>query len=1164
MSTWVKWILGILAALNTLALGLVGLVDNAPLGLIVTFHIVSAVIAIALVTFEFLKARREKKKEREAELAPGREALIGHFRPKAAGFEGRHAVMARLCRWLVEDGPGVQVVTGRPGSGKSAVLGRIVVLANPETRTDILRQEPELPGEQRRLPEGSITAAVHAGGKSANDVALEIASALDVTAPLPALLCEALRARDEKTAIVIDALDEADNPHKIIEELLVPLAQLDKIKLLVATRAPYEKMLKAECGAEIIDLDSQAYFEENDLISYVENRLLATQLYAGHDAAAHQVALAVANRADQSYLFAELATRVLQNGPERVDTSVPDWEQSQLPGTLSDAIARDLRRFDASERVRIVSVLTPLAYAGPSGLRKEHKLWETMATAIAGDRYGTSEIIAVLENERVFPYYVREKGDHERYWLFHEEFAAYLRERQPDDVHLRLIEALLGMVVELPDAAARDWSKVFARMVVSADAGIERAAYIFERAIPRLRGLGTPGEVASTLQLISQQFGIDWQVDDLGIQRSWRVLWTWWRKYSPHWILEEHEPLTPLGLWKLAVCELEGRPAVISGGEDGWIRFWDLEERRQMRASFKGHDGRITSLAVAARKDRLLLLSGDHTGVLHIWDLTTGQETGSQIRSHVRDVSSIATTKWADEWLAVTGSVDGSVQVWNLLTGDSVGNPTNAHEGIVRAVAMAELDGRLLVVTGREGGTIQVVDVISGQDVYDPITGHGRVYIPGTVREKGITALEVAKVDGRHTIVSAGQDGTIRLWDLASGEPVKEPMVGVEKGWVYSMEVGKLNEMPMVICGGTDGKVRMLDLSSGELIRRPRTGHDERITAVAFGKVEDQPVIVSAGGGTVRVFDFGSEEDENDQEDEELYFGEVMVTELDGRVVAVSGGDKIRFWDLETGQQHRESITAHEDDKTREFILARIDDQPVVVAGFPVTGMWDLSTGEHLGEPVENQAVLTPWFGSCEMNGKLLVIAGGEAGHFEIWDLTTRRSIGDMHCEDGDWATLAVSEFEGKCIAVTAGEYNGVIRVWDVATQSIVGDAIQGPEKGVARIAIGSFRGEAVLAVSGNDGSLCLLNLGNRQVLSELLTPRRPISGALTFAHLAGRNMLVGGGTDGVIRFWDLQSEQQVLSIDSGFPVVGLAVVGNDQLFVACHNGLFLLEPTFE
>ena len=67
-------------------------------------------------------------------------------------FTGRHAVIARLVAWVGSGQPGLHVVTGPAGCGKSAVLGLVVCLSNPEQRAALLARGPAgVPGPGRGL-----------------------------------------------------------------------------------------------------------------------------------------------------------------------------------------------------------------------------------------------------------------------------------------------------------------------------------------------------------------------------------------------------------------------------------------------------------------------------------------------------------------------------------------------------------------------------------------------------------------------------------------------------------------------------------------------------------------------------------------------------------------------------------------------------------------------------------------------------------------------------------------------------------------------------------------------------------------------------------------------------------------------------------------------------
>jgi hypothetical protein len=163
-----------------------------------------------------------------------------HWRPRARGvsvvserghrFRGRYSALTQIVAWLDRPRPDrkVLVVTGSPGVGKSAVLGRIVTTADTEMRATLPADD-----DAARASIGSVACAVHAKGKTALDVAMEIARA--ASAPLPerpddlvvglhGVLAEAGR----RFNLVIDALDEASDPTQarlVITGIVLPIAQ---------------------------------------------------------------------------------------------------------------------------------------------------------------------------------------------------------------------------------------------------------------------------------------------------------------------------------------------------------------------------------------------------------------------------------------------------------------------------------------------------------------------------------------------------------------------------------------------------------------------------------------------------------------------------------------------------------------------------------------------------------------------------------------------------------------------------------------------------------------------------------------------------------------------------------------------------------------------------
>jgi hypothetical protein len=174
-----------------------------------------------------------------------------HWDPRARGvasasdpgwyFAGRTRALRELVTWLgdLDLDHRARVVTGDPGSGKSAVLSRLVTLADQQVRQDV----PEavlVDAPAGTVPSvGAIDVAIHARNKTLADVLTTLAMAFGfvepdagVTAATPDQLIkeliDQLLARPHRRVVVVDALDEATDPEQLTAGLLQPLLGLTR------------------------------------------------------------------------------------------------------------------------------------------------------------------------------------------------------------------------------------------------------------------------------------------------------------------------------------------------------------------------------------------------------------------------------------------------------------------------------------------------------------------------------------------------------------------------------------------------------------------------------------------------------------------------------------------------------------------------------------------------------------------------------------------------------------------------------------------------------------------------------------------------------------------------------------------------------------------------
>lgn len=336
-----------------------------------------------------------------------------HWRPRARGvsvaserghrFRGRTTALREIVAWLDRAAPDrkILVVTGSPGVGKSAVLGRVVTTADAEMRAG-------LPGDDDapRAGVGSVACAVHAKGKTALDVAMEIARAAsapipdrvdDLTGMLRAVLAER---GEQRFNLVVDALDEASDPEQartILTRLVLPIAATCAdvgAQVLVGTRRRDDvgDLLRVfGPAAATIDLDDPRYFAVDDLTAYAQATLqLRGDERPGNpyqlDEAAAPVARRIAELAEQNFLIAGLVARthgLYDDHPIAADA---------VAFTVSVASTLDtfLDRLAPVGGVPARVLLTALAFAEAPGFTPE--LWQLAARALDGAEVSAAQL----------------------------------------------------------------------------------------------------------------------------------------------------------------------------------------------------------------------------------------------------------------------------------------------------------------------------------------------------------------------------------------------------------------------------------------------------------------------------------------------------------------------------------------------------------------------------------------------------------------------------------------------------------------------------------------------------------------------------------------------------------------------------------------------------
>ncbi|MEQ4719185.1 WD40 repeat domain-containing protein [Nonomuraea sp. B19D2] len=291
--------------------------------------------------------------------------------------------------------------------------------------------------------------------------------------------------------------------------------------------------------------------------------------------------------------------------------------------------------------------------------------------------------------------------------------------------------------------------------------------------------------------------------------------------------------------------------------------------------------------------------------------------------------------------------------------------------------------------------------------------------------------------------------------------------------------------------------------------------------------------------------------------------GAVACTLLDGRPVAVTGGDDalVRVWDLTTGSAVGDSFAGHEA-VVKAVACAELDGRPVI-ASLDAHGdvwVWDLVTRE----PV--QAMSTRGFHSCLLlvpaclDGRLVVVTGSRRGA-QVWDVATGERIGRPMAghTGGDMEAMACTTLDGRIVLVTAGEQG---LVWDLATSERIGELIlpgYPRERTMTTVACTDLDGQPVAVAACAGGEVLLWDLAGHALIGAPLGGHTGGARDIACADLDGRRVALVGDWNGTVRVWDLAAgellAQPVGRPSSGFDYVralACAVVDGRPVVVTC------------
>jgi RNA polymerase sigma factor (sigma-70 family) len=424
----------------------------------------------------------------------------------------------------------------------------------------------------------------------------------------------------------------------------------------------------------------------------------------------------------------------------------------------------------------------------------------------------------------------------------------------------------------------------------------------------------------------------------------------------------------------------DGRVLVFAS-RDGRVSFWEAATGKPF-GKFQDHEG-----PVALSPDGRFVASASEGLRLH--DLRT-----KSVLFRLSDAKEpLKALTFAPDGKSVAAvSADGTLCVWSTATGAQVGQVDGEK---LERIALAP-GSRLVAACGNKGPVC----------LWDLALGKAVRHYGGSDDSFGRLLISA---DGKHLVALAG-DKVLRVWEVATGRPVREWQAGPAAD---SLAIS------------ADGQT----VAAGNMLWDMGTGRASGQVAQEAGALSFSPdgsLLATADGARVRLWDVARRR--------ELFrFSghsggiRTIAVSRDGRVALTVGSDGAKLWDTATG--HERPLPAPRAGSIAAAGLTAAGTARLFGMDADAVWCWDCAAGKELARlPFDRPELL-----AATLDGRLALVAGDRAFP-TVWEPATGKRRVLRGLIDHGVERVALSD-DGRYVAAEQFYSNpkGAVRVWDLS-----------------------------------------------------------------------------------------------------------------------------------
>ena len=293
---------------------------------------------------------------------------------------------------------------------------------------------------------------------------------------------------------------------------------------------------------------------------------------------------------------------------------------------------------------------------------------------------------------------------------------------------------------------------------------------------------------------------------------------------------------------------------LVSASTDNTVRSWDVETGENITV-FTGHDDWVLSVDISPQEN--IAASGGWDSTIYLWDVTTGEEI-AEIDSPGGWVRKI---KWSPDGELFAAGTNNRSYIWNkentellytlgdlrtriralawlhdvqdgekFVLGDDEGN-IRLHQleeaGETNILFEKDIDRQInsLEYSSAAGSKLAVTGKLNDILLLDPETGDTTKRLQG----HGNYVNQASWTPDNNKLVSASQDGTIKIWNTATGEA--EISLSGHQEVITSVSFSP--EGKKLATGSEDRRIRVWSPPSAE-VQQSFRGHTEPIRSISW------------------------------------------------------------------------------------------------------------------------------------------------------------------------------------------------------------------------------------------------------------------------------------------------------------------------------------------